>query len=143
MKAATPIELRIAAKFSVQHETGCQIWQGSLDRHGYGQIFAGGKTFRVHRLNYILAKGELDVSVKLDHLCRNRACINPDHLDPVSDRVNILRGESFSAVNARKTHCDHGHEFSKTNTHFSKKRNCRACACVRSRAYAAKKALGK
>lgn len=137
----TPVGVRIEANIARLAESGCHVWTGRLDRHGYGQMTIDSKTLRVHRVNFILTRGPLLREVKLDHLCRNRACVNPDHLEPVTDKVNILRGDSPSAVNSRKTHCYRGHEFTLANTyHLKGGRCCRACGRIRASAYKAKKA---
>ncbi len=107
--------------------TGCWIWQRSCHR-GYGQLWANGTMNRAHRIAYELVKGPIPKSLTIDHLCRNRACINPDHLEAVTMRKNVLRGNGPTAINARKTHCKRGHPFDAANTRMSKLgRNCRAC----------------
>jgi HNH endonuclease len=112
-------------------ENGCWLYTGSI-RNGYGFINVGGfkhgRKFRVHRLTYQFFIGPIPYGLQLDHLCRVRNCANPWHLEPVTRRHNILRGESIAACNARKTHCLHGHAFNLENTHWYKgMRYCRAC----------------
>jgi hypothetical protein len=81
-----------------------------------------------------LLVGPIPEGKQLDHLCRNRACINPEHLEPVTAKENILRGESFSAKNARKTHCIHGHELSGDNLRILKHgRVCLECRRTKDR----------
>jgi hypothetical protein len=102
----------------------CWEWTGARERKGYGRF----RSQPAHRWSYELLRGEIPEGLFLDHLCRNRACVNPWHLEPVTNRVNILRGVSFAAINAHKTHCIRGHEFTPENTYMSTKgRNCRAC----------------
>lgn len=108
---------------------GCWLWSGSCDRGGYGQITVNGKHLRAHRVAYEAFVGPIPDGLQLDHLCRVRACVNPEHLEPVTARVNALRGESFSAVNAAKTHCKNGHALDAANTYIrpSGNRSCRMC----------------
>jgi hypothetical protein len=75
----------------------------------------GGKNVLAHRLSYETFVGPIPIDKQLDHLCRNRLCVNPCHLEPVTQRENILRGEGVPAQNARKTHCKNGHELSPEN----------------------------
>jgi hypothetical protein len=94
--------------------------------------------FRAHRVAYELLVGPIPDGMHLDHLCRTPACVNPAHLEPVTPRVNSLRGVSFSAVNATKETCPAGHPYSADNTYLSPtKRNrlCRTCQAVHKRAY--------
>lgn len=110
----------------------CWLWTGGADHKGYGQLVPEGArdvTVRAHRFIYELVVGPVDASLEMDHLCRNRRCVNPAHLEPVTRRENMLRGESFAAKNAVKTHCVHGHPFDAENT-FTRpggRRGCRAC----------------
>lgn len=109
----------------------CWIWMKSCT-DGYGQFVAiegGHKRWRAHRYAWILEHGEIPDGLVLDHICRTRACVNPAHLRVVTDRENILAGTSLSAINARKTHCKNGHEFTAENTYVNDKshRACRIC----------------
>lgn len=105
------------------------------DPLGYGTIRRGRPSFKnapVHRVAYELLIGPIPNGLHIDHLCRNPPCVNPWHLEPVLNGVNILRGVSFSAVNARKTHCKRGHEFTPENTRLANRgthfgRVCRKC----------------
>lgn len=109
--------------------TGCWIWQRSVSTAGYGHIWDGGKLLAAHRVAYELVKGLIPEGLTLDHLCRNRRCINPDHLEAVTHRVNVLRGESFAAENANKARCPQGHPYNEANTYLypSGARACHIC----------------
>ena len=109
--------------------SGCWIWMGTIISRGYGACTVKGKKLYVHRYVYALVRGEFDQSLSIDHLCRNTRCCNPDHLEPVPIRVNILRSpRGASAVNARKTHCPKGHLYDDGNTWvYDGVRVCRAC----------------
>lgn len=119
---------------------GCWEWQGTRRENGYGVVsyVRDGVTRRLlaHRLALHLAGRPVPESMTVDHLCRNRACLNPDHLEVVSLVINVMRGDGFYAMNARKTHCAHGHEFTpeNTGTRTTKAGTARYCkACVRMR----------
>lgn len=120
--------------FVIPADTGCWEWTGYRDRDGYGICTWGGKHARAHRVAYEMLFGYLDADRALDHLCKNRSCVRPQHLEPVTWQQNNARSGSLSALNARKTHCSRGHEFTDENTRVSGgKRACRTCDAMRAR----------
>ena len=115
-----------------QGDGGCLVWMGARNRGGYGSLTANGKGWAAHRIAYVAARGEdIPPGMPLDHLCRNRACVNPDHLEVVTGRTNTLRGMNPCAENARKTHCPNGHALDDENlvsgVAKSGRRYCRKC----------------
>jgi hypothetical protein len=97
---------------------------------GYGKFtISTGIKILAHRYAYLMFKGEIPEGLTIDHLCRFTSCVNPDHLEAVTLKVNILRGGTIFAVNSRKTHCHRGHPLEGRNLRINKKgeRNCRAC----------------
>ncbi len=115
---------------------GCWQWVGAIGTHGYGRFRADGKTQQAHRVSYTVHKGPIPAGLDLDHLCRNRGCVNPDHLEPVTRRENLLRGETFTAANAAKTHCPQGHPYDEENTMIdSGGRKCKICNREKVRRY--------
>jgi hypothetical protein len=113
---------------------GCWEWVGGKNGacYGYGHIWIKDKWLKAHRVGYEMFVGPIPRGLELDHLCRNRACVNPSHLEPVSRRTNNNRGRSQSALNSRKTHCARGHEFTQENTYYRPTggrpgRHCRRC----------------
>jgi hypothetical protein len=131
-----PAELRFWSH--VQKGTGdeCWIWLGSKTPSGYGSFgLRKGRLTPAHRFAYELLRGAIPEGLELDHLCRNPFCCNPDHLESVSHRVNVLRGESPAAQNARRTHCPHGHPYTPENTYIRPNTGDRQCRiCLRERA---------
>ncbi len=110
---------------------GSHCWEWSAKRSGgYGQFaLTHSKLIYVHRFSWELAHGPIPVELRIDHLCRNTICVNPDHMELVTPKENVLRGDTIPALNARKTHCIHGHPFDVFNTRFWKTRRiCRTCA---------------
>ncbi len=104
----------------------CHLWIGSIHAEGYGVY----SDVLAHRIVYELTLGPIPAGLTLDHLCRVRPCVNPRHLEPVTLAVNVLRGESLPARNARKTHCPKGHPYDASNTYVNPRtgwRLCRAC----------------
>ena len=129
-----PVE-RFLAKIEINPDTDCWEWIAGKDKYGYG-VFWFGKTMKAHRWSYDYWIGDLDPDLEIDHLCRVRSCQNPDHLEQVTCKVNILRGETRAAENAAKTHCHRGHEFTDANIYiYNNHRHCRECQRERSRVW--------
>lgn len=121
---AIPAIDRLMAKVQINEASGCWEWIAGMKGDGYG---AFGKT-RSHRAAYELLKGPVPEGLELDHTCRNRKCCNPVHLEPVTHRVNVLRGEGIAAKRAKQTHCVNGHEFNEPNTYlYGIYRFCKTC----------------
>lgn len=121
-------DLQRLARFVQISRQGCWEWTGNSDKNGYGRFGWGGMTWLAHRAAYTLHVGPIPLGMCLDHRCRNKACCNPWHLDLITRGENILRGISFSACNARKTRCAHGHDFDARNTYLHRgRRQCRSC----------------
>lgn len=118
-------------KYSKQSRSGCWLWLGGIGPGGYGTASWGGKTQRAHRLSYAAFKGNIPDGLCLDHLCRVRSCINPQHLEAVTYAVNSSRGIGPSAINQRKTHCKNGHLFPPANS--ARRRICLPCQKVLAR----------
>ena len=124
---------RIEGRISHEPNSGCWLWAGTVTPAGYGQITLRKQNFGAHRLVYQLHGGVIPEGLQLDHKCKVRCCVNPEHLEPVTMRENILRGDGPFAINKRKTHCKRGHEFAPPNVRI-KKGKFRACiACERLR----------
>lgn len=109
----------------------CWLWKEKPGPGGYAQIRMGGRAGRmvlVHRWAYTDLVGPIPEARQLDHLCRVRHCVRPDHLEPVPPKINTHRGMGPSALNLRKTHCKRGHPFDEENTRWYRgTRACRAC----------------
>jgi HNH endonuclease len=118
---------------------GCWLWVGATMSNGYGRFGIGGtKIVLAHRWSYESMVSEIPPGLVIDHLCRNRACVNPWHLEPVPQKVNVLRGRGPELLRARRsgaTHCSRGHEFTPGNTYTDKRgqRSCKSCARVADR----------
>lgn len=131
---------RLPARFWAKVELGgggCWIWTASRKPNGYAQIRSCGRTLYAHRVSYEALVGPIPAGLDLDHLCRVRHCVRPDHLEAVDRATNIRRG-MIAEVNRRRaaarTHCPQGHPYSPENTRFEKVgRSCRACSRSRRR----------
>lgn len=119
----------------------CWVFTGAKSTNGYGRASVGGRRenggrlVQVHRAVYEVLVGPIPEGLELDHLCGNRACYNPAHLEPVTHRENLLRGAGIAARNARKTECPHGHPYDEANTFITRRgtRSCRTCNRLRAR----------
>jgi hypothetical protein len=120
---------RFWVKVDVAEPDECWRWAAGLTSEGYGNFRVGDKMVVAHRWAYENEIGPIPAELELDHLCRTRSCVNTDHLEAVTQRENVMRGEGAPARNARKTHCKRGHEFTTENTYNnpSRERICRAC----------------
>lgn len=139
MGVAIPVETRFEERVR-RTETGCWEWSGDHTPDGYGRLTSLRHTILVHRYSYQRHVGPIPDGLQLDHLCRNRGCCNPAHLEPVTAQVNSRRGVGPSAVNAAKEACHRGHPFTPENTteRASGARECRMCNRARQRARSAR-----
>jgi len=125
---SAPLMDRIWAR--TKQDGDCLVWTGTKTcrgSDGYGRIKVAGKSKLAHRVVYELLIGPVPAGLTLDHLCRNRLCVKPAHLEPVSFRENCLRGVGVSAIHARLKHCKHGHPFSPENTAYEEGGRYRRC----------------
>ena len=129
---------RADAKIDRNGPGGCWLWTGALNSGGYGSFSVDGRARSAHVVMYELFVGPVPNGLELDHLCRVRHCVNPDHLEPVTRRENIIRGMR-PVIQRALTHCCRGHEFDEANTYrYAGSRHCRACARLHQRAHRAK-----
>lgn len=106
----------------------CWSWLRGVGTHGYGYLRIGGKYMLAHRVAFSLVKGSIPNGKEIDPLCRNHICVNPNHLEAVTHRENILRGYTIPAFMAAQVTCQRGHQYNEENTLFwGTRRECRVC----------------
>lgn len=145
---------KIKIKIQLNPKNQCWEWKGEIGYGGYGRMYHKGRSRVAHRIVYELVVGEIPKGLQLDHLCRNRCCVNPKHLEPVTRYVNILRDQGAAAIHARKNYCIRGHKFDLKNTGILspskgrkyarrgvKYRVCRKCAVIRQNKYIRRKGI--
>ncbi len=131
----TPLPERLRAKITINSSNGCWEWQASLTTNGYGQIMVDKRKCYAHRIAYEVFVGEIPSDLEIDHLCCNKRCINPQHLETVTSRENTARHFN-NWIDARSaSHCKRGHEYTAANTlkRPNGGRACRTCSVVSNR----------
>lgn len=110
---------------------GCWLWTAKITKGGYGSV--SGKSLLAHRVSYATYKGAIPKGLVIDHLCRVKSCINPDHLEAVTQKENLRRRDIALGMATAKTHCPKGHEYNEVNTYVSpqNRRSCRTCNRMR------------
>lgn len=129
------IQKRFIENIRINLQTGCWDWQGKLNRDGYGYFTTDRKWWSAHKFFYVYIVGEVTEGLELDHLCRNRKCVNPEHLDPVTHLENVRRGDRVS-----REFCKNGHHLEtvgiyKENGPHGKTKRCAECARIATRKY--------
>lgn len=126
----------IMSRTSPEPNSGCWLWTGGVTDRGYAQITRNRRSELVHRVIYELTYGPIPLNLQIDHLCRVRCCVNPQHLEAVTAKENINRsklvGKTGNKIgpkhNFNKTHCPSGHEYNSANTiMYNGYRYCRVC----------------
>lgn len=118
----------------------CWVWVGARNDRGYGEFSIRSRRIKAHRWSYEYLRAEIPEGLSLDHLCRNRACVNPWHLEPVTRSVNLRRGNTTRTHCSSRTHCPYGHPYDAENTAMrGGHRTCKSCARDRATAARAKK----
>jgi len=108
--------------------TGCMPWLGSKSYDGYPLFWGGESCVRAHRWVYEYLVEQIPVNKEIDHLCRNRCCVNITHLEIVDHQTNVLRGETIVAAQLKRTRCPQGHAYDSENTYwYGRNRQCKAC----------------
>jgi len=141
-----PIEItdevsdKLDTRTSVDGITGCWNWTCRTTAAGYGTLSIRARNFAAHRLSFTRHKGDIPDGLVLDHLCRNRRCINPAHLEAVTDQINMLRGMALGAVAQREGVCKRGHPRSEYGRQNNVRTYCTACQAINMAAYKARRA---
>ena len=127
-------EARFWVKVALPDASGCMLWLAGKNGAGYGAFYvpSAGRQVNAHRVSYVLRVGPIADGLEVDHLCRVRPCVAPDHLEAVTHAENARRGEAgavVAAMSRNKTHCPYGHKYTEANTYRDPRgrRRCRAC----------------
>lgn len=127
--------LRLEEKYIPEPNSGCWLWTGATNGFGYGRLFSNGRNRYAHRVSFEIAHGPIADDMQLDHLCRNTFCINPDHLEPVTNQENVKRG-LMSALRPARVFCPKGHPQNQFGYIDSRgARQCLVCLSIRQKAY--------
>lgn len=133
-----PVDVRFFEK--VAKSDDCWTWTAAKDRDGYGVFRLPTGNAMAHRFAYELCVGPIPSGLQIDHLCRNRGCVNPEHLEPVSSRSNTMRSPvALAAINAAKSTCTRGHELDYVRPNGN--RACRTCHAEAQRRYVERRTL--
>ena len=133
MTLPKPPEFRFWQKVDLDFDTGCWNWTAAKNSDGYGQFWPTNGKHRhsqAHRFSYETFIGKIPEGLTIDHICKNRGCVNPKHLEPVTIQVNVLRGNGMAVRNSNKTHCPQGHPYSGENLYIvpcNGGRQCKTC----------------
>lgn len=128
-------EDRFDSKLFPDPNSGCWLWEGSLSGYRYGTFWFQGRAIKAHRFSYERLVAKIPDGLVLDHKCRNGFCVNPAHLEPVTQRENIMRGCAPASIQARQDSCIHGHRLAGPNLYIKPNgaRQCVACRRVTDR----------
>lgn len=126
----------LESHYMPEPNTGCWLWLDAIHHNGYGRFRVKGREILAHRASYEFYIGQIPQILEIDHLCRNRICVNPEHMELVTRRVNVLRGVGISANNAKKAQCPRGHAYDKFRTRGARiERVCSRCRAESSRKF--------
>jgi len=123
----------------IEFRNGCWLWTGFIAPNGYGDFWYEGHSCHAHTSSYRLFRGEIPAGRQIDHLCKVRRCVKPDHMEVVTPRENLMRAETNAAINVAKTQCIWGHPLSGENLYLHKDkddhmhRRCKVCYARRDR----------